>query len=538
MLDETFIVEPKRDGCVRQIACGESTFSASQFGTALLAAALLCLFYAGTISQPFDFEDDGVFGYSASATGDISGMFSAISNRTMDDFQTNGPFRPVIWAYFEIQSLLFATSAVARHFVRLGFLFASAMTFHLLLRQLRFSTIVSFVVTLLCFTAPARASIWYRFGLTEGIAMPFVLFALLSAAKACESSRALKWDLACIACTMIALLTKNIFVAIFPALILLRVWHAHESLFESLKKRGGRAVWICVPVVIPVIHFIAFRSLVQAHSSYRVTTPNLMTVLSMLRTCWIASGLEFLSVGVALALIAAIWSKEGRQYLWNREQARLAVLSCLTLLAGVAIYLPVLNSNGPAGRYTIPAVFGIDIAMAVLLSAVLLTPSGLWRRMSLIAACIAFVGILGENLFSQRAFGARCNALWELTERMTQLPAGSQVDIQAGSMSDAEAFHLESHVAGSGRRDIKIGRPEKSLKIDSSCEHFCVTRADAASPGDFDLVNRIDIAGSADTLAAAFRKKSRRSFGVALWKRDASQASTLQAAKPGKDVSR
>src|SRR6185437_16651322 len=78
----------------------------------------------------------------------------------------------------------------------------------------------------------------------------------------------------------------------------------------------------------------------------------------------------------------------------------------LLLLGGIGMYLPMSNI---AGRYAMPAVWGLDILFALLLSALVAAPLTAWKKAAFAAICTGLAIVAISNLGRQEKFAARAN---------------------------------------------------------------------------------------------------------------------------------
>jgi hypothetical protein len=153
--------------------------------------------------------------------------------------------------------------------------------------------------------------------------------------------------------------------------------------------------------------------------------------------------------------------------LWTQHGA--AILAGLALLlAGIGIYLPV---GGQSGRYAMPAVWGADILLAVLLTALADAPRPAWTGLfckaavCILASC-CLLPVAVANLGKQSKFCARNGLLWQAlnTVQRTLPPQARLVwiaptDGPGSELQLIEGTHFGWHLRGQGRRDIDFQRP-------------------------------------------------------------------------------
>ena len=70
---------------------------------------------------------------------------------------------------------------------------------------------------------PCRAEIWMSLTLSEGVALPYALLALVCALCAARSPRSWLWDILGAACVLAAVGCKITFLALVPVQMLLRI---------------------------------------------------------------------------------------------------------------------------------------------------------------------------------------------------------------------------------------------------------------------------------------------------------------------------
>jgi len=134
-----------------------------------------------------------------------------------------------------------------------------------------------------------------------------------------------------------------------------------------------------------------------------------------------AISLDFMGVGIALVLFAFL-ARGSLRDLW-RNHSSAVVAALLLLCGGTALYV---QMDGISGRYTMPAVWGLDILIAIILTEALAQPSLWWKRATVGAFAVGLVAVAGANLGRQQKFAARADMLWQTLEGLErQPPAGS-----------------------------------------------------------------------------------------------------------------
>lgn len=422
---------------------------------ALLAAAMLLTgLYLPMLSARFDFRDDGDLVYPAAAMSPAA-RASLTWSRVIANWQHLGPFRPVLWAHWDLQAELLGANPLRWRLWRLLWTALAAASLLWLLAELRIGPLAAGLSAGLAMWTPAPNEIWRSLTLSEGIAMPYAVGALVCAVRAGRSRRPLGWDLAAIAGTLAALGCKSSFVALIPALILLRVAPDGEPLGAALRRHGARAALLALPALLPLVHLAAFVR--QWHpGQYELRWPTPGEAGDLLRAVITGSG----AYAIAASLIAAFSALPSRSSgpaarlaaVWARRRA--AGRAGLALLAaGIAVYLPL---HAVAGRYTIPAVWGATLLIAMLLDAALQPPR---RRPAQLAIALFLAGLAlvgGENLLRQEQAIARDAVLWEALERVErEAPPAAAVAWQGSADVVGEGIHFFWHLRGRGRGDIR-----------------------------------------------------------------------------------
>lgn len=71
--------------------------------------------------MPFDFIDDGCLVYRGPGS-----LFERIADRTVGEFHTRGPFRPITWFHWELQAELLQESPIFHRVARWAFCWLTA----------------------------------------------------------------------------------------------------------------------------------------------------------------------------------------------------------------------------------------------------------------------------------------------------------------------------------------------------------------------------------------------------------------------------
>lgn len=426
-------------------------------GGVLLAAA-----YLPTLALPFDFLDDGNLVYPTRGLT-FGGHVAQWWDKVTANVEHLGPWRPTLWVHWEVVSNLCDENVLLWRTERLLWCALSAGTFLWLLHSLRIHPVAALVAGAIGMWNPYRNEIWLSLTLAEGVAMPYALFALIAARRAAHSSRPLKWDLVSAACVLVALGCKNTFAAIVPAQVLLRMWPDGVALRDALRINGLRALSLCATLLMPIGHFIYFK-LNWHEGQYQTPGVTVEQTLRLLNAIKGAIGLEYVAAGVALSAFA-IWigtrKSPGTAITGLATDLRAAILTGLALLAcGIAVYMPL---DIISGRYTFPAVWGLDILIGVLLTALLRIPTSVGRKIAWVGLAIGMAGLMIALVGKQEKAIARANLLWDAVHYVEQTaPPGARVawiggDLARGELNIEEGIHFRWHLLHRGRGDVTVG---------------------------------------------------------------------------------
>jgi hypothetical protein len=425
-----------------------------------IGAVLIPCLYVHNLTVPFDFDDDGAMVYSVG--GANLGEWSArVWQLVMDDFVNRGPFRPTLWFFHQTVAAVFGSVATSWRAFFLVWSMIAAGSMLWLMRELRIGPLAALCATALAFWNFQRGTIWTHFGLTENIAMPFACLALVCALRAARSSRPVGWDIAGFLCALAALGTKNTFMAIVPVQVLLRIAPEGRDLIAGLRKNWLPAAFLSSTLLLPFIHLIYFS---RAKRDYSVQAPSLAGASRIFSGHLRAVNLLFLLPALAFAvsaLTAYERQADARRTILTATGSALREVYCahraaflaggLLIGAGIVVYLP---ANVGGGRYTMPGILGLDLALAALFCSLFrLQPSHLKRAsVVLLAVALMVVGAAGW-------LKAERNGVWTrvLTDALDHVerntPRGATV---AWRLWPPEGQHFKWHLRGRGRDDVKL----------------------------------------------------------------------------------
>jgi hypothetical protein len=418
----------------------------------LFGAVLLASLYLPTLRTPFDFIDDGNLVYP-SAPLPPGQRLLLVWEKIVGNYRHLGPFRPVLWAHWEAEAELFRANPVAWRAGR-GVWAALAVAILLwLLHELGARRGATLLAGALALWEPYRNEIWTSLTLSEGVAMPYALLALVCAVRGARSPRPWKWDLLGPLALLAALGCKNTFAAVLPAQLLLRLLADGSTPRAGWRRHGRAACLLLWPLLLPVVHFIVFK--LNWHPGQYTTAPSLAQVGRLARTVAGALSPWFVGPGILLAALVVLRHRGGDPRPASSPR-RLACLAGLALLLfGTGVYAPL---EAVSGRYAMPAVWGADVLIAVLLSELAEVRWPVWRRAAFAAFGCGLVAVAVANVGKQQKFAARAAVLWQTLECVArQAPPGACVAWASGpELNPQEAVHFLWHLQARGRGDVTL----------------------------------------------------------------------------------
>ena len=402
-----------------------------------IGAVLLALLYLPTLATRFDFIDDGNLVYPTRPMP-IGERLGVVWGKIAANYEHLGPFRPTLWLHWELEADLFAGNAFAWRLARLCWCALAAGMFLWLMHELRLSRWASLLAAALAMWNPFRNEIWTSLTLAEGVAMPYALLALVAALRAGRADgrwSRFGWEITALIACLVALGCKNVFVALVPVQIALRLCPEGWNPRENWRQHGWRSCVLALPIVPFAIHFVYFK-LNWHPGQYQPPGPSLAQLARYLNALKGAISLDFLGLGLATALCALV-ARGSLRAIW-RNHSSAVVTALLLLLGGIALYV---QMDGISGRYTMPAVWGLDILIAVVLSETLALPALWWKRAAIGAFAVGLVAVAGANVGRQQRFAARADMLWQALKWVERQPAaeGTTVAWISDSAADSAA---------------------------------------------------------------------------------------------------
>ena len=430
--------------------------SGQQWRRAVTALSVfLTLVYATSLAAPFDFEDDAGDITEIHVPLSLDQQASYVWTRTAGEAQQRGPCRPLYWAYLTLNSGLYGSHVVGWRLTRLVFLLLSAgLMLWLFAGELQLPLWPATAATAIGLVMPMRSGLWYRICFSEAWAMPLVLIALISACRAVRSRHPWTWDLMGALAVLGAIATKNVFMAVVPAQMLLRAWEPGLEMRQALRKHARSALLLAAVLVVPFTHAWLFAQSEVSANEYHVSTPSLQTLWSMVRAVALGSGYDFLGPGLVITGVVVV--RYGNRSIWL-EHRRAWLSGLLLLAAGIVVYLPVLGTRSPAGRYTVPACWGTDLLIACLLTALWTSTSRRGVRVATTVLVLGLLAMVGVNVLRQQELANRSRVLWQTTYWIAQqAPPNARIVIMDGVCGRGELIHLSNAIRALGRPDVTL----------------------------------------------------------------------------------
>ncbi len=447
----------------------------------LAGAVVIPLVYVPTLATRFDFIDDGNLVYPAPAMG-LGDRLGLVWDKIVANYDHLGPFRPVLWAHWELVAELTGGDERAWRVARLVWsMFATGMLLALM-RELRLPAWPSLLAAALAMWNPYRNEIWTSLTLSEGVAMPYALGALWCAARANRSRRSWPWDVASALGVLAAMGCKNTFAAIVPAQLYLRMWADGAGWREGLLIHWRRAALLSLTLLAPIGHYIYFR-LNWHPGQYPPTGVTVAQLGRMVSALGGAMSLDFMAVGIALALLALVailvipsaarnrpGAGKGEQIpRCSRSDKTVWLTATLVVAFGIGIYLPM---PAVSGRYTMPAVWGLDLAFAGLLAMLFAAPAVRWRRWATVAVVGGLAAVAVANLGKQAKFAARSDLLWLALRHVERSTGGPQrvLWVSGPALNGEEGIHFHWHLHARGHGRIAVDLVDERGAAEERCE--------------------------------------------------------------------
>ncbi len=418
-----------------------------------LGGILLALGYLQMITAPFDFMDDGNLVYPTKGLS-LSQQSELWWQKVAANVEHLGPFRPAVWLHWQIAANVFGADPIVWRTGRLVWCAFAAITLLWFFQTLKITPVAALLAGAAAMWNPYRNEIWTSLTLAEGVAMPYALLGLVAARRAVTSLRPMLWDWTAILSLLMCLGCKNTFVALLPVMVYLRVASETGTVWAGLKANWWRVLVYATPMAMPVIHFIYFKTHWKP-GYYETPGPSFTQAGHFLNWLKGASGVDFLAPGV-VAAVAMVWWK--RKSLSESVRVPLVAGAGL-LLCGFAVYLPM---NIMSSRYTMPAVWGADLLLALLLSAFVKLESTRLTQLVWAVLGVGLVALMVAGVNRQEKIVARNAMLWAMLNRVEkELPTAAILEwrsgaTESGELNIEEGIHFYWHLLHRGRGDVRV----------------------------------------------------------------------------------
>jgi hypothetical protein len=452
----------------------------------LLGALAISLVYVPSLHTDFDFIDDGNLVYPSPAMP-VGQRLNVVWDKIVANYEHLGPFRPVLWAHWETAAELFHGDPALWRLGRLAWSAVAVAALLALLRELRFPPVAAVFAAALAFWNPYRNEIWTSLTLSEGVAMPYALAALWCAARANRSRRSWPWDLASGLGLLATLGCKNVFAALVPAQLYLRMYADGATWRDGLRNHGKRAALLCLSLLLPIAHYVYFR-LHWHPGQYPPSGPTLVQLGRLLRSVLGAESIDFIGPGLALAVLA-LWLTRRTDAPNTKSIKTPLLVGTLLLAAGIAVYLPI---QAISGRYTMPAVWGLDLMLAALVAALAALPATATKRIAWVGLAGGLAVVAGANVGRQEKFAARAAVLWDALRCVEEsaTPDDRIAWYSGPALNAEEGIHFHWHLFARGH-DLPVnlyddqGRPQERCELQTPAggDGWAVTGSPQAPPG-------------------------------------------------------
>lgn len=412
----------------------------------ILGSVLIPAIYIPMLWSPFDCTEDSCIVYPPEGTFPTN-LFHAVASSTLHEFKTTGPFRPVTWAHWHAAAGLFGPDPVARRVARLVWCGFATATLLLLLTEFGTQPGAALLVAAFVQWNPFRSEIWISLAMPEAYAMPYAMLALVCALRASRAVHQQRWDAAGVILLLLCLGIKNVFIALIPPLVWLRLMAGSRP----WRLQMGGAVCYLALSILPIIHFVWLK-IAPTPEQYTIRW-SVLNVLHFGRALYstFAIGVTWPALLLLFVLVPLRELKRFRVEL---------IAAGLLFLAGFIVYLPIPMMYS---RYTMPSVWGLDLLLALSLTVALSAPL-VFHRLTVGVLFVMLLVIGWRGLLRQDEIIMRNRLNWQaLLDLEQRAEQGTSVAVVYPSgtttfrdISQGEAFHLVTHLRMRGRSRAEL----------------------------------------------------------------------------------
>jgi hypothetical protein len=225
---------------------------------------------------------------------------------------------------------------------------------------------------------------------------------------------------------------------------------------------------MALTLLLPIGHYIFYRLNWHA-GQYPPAGPTMAQLGRMLRALPGAMSVDFIGAGLTLALAAMIVAKFSGANLYSHRYRTTWVAGGLLVLFGITVYLPI---PAMSGRYTMPAVWGLDLILAALLSVLAGAPAVRWRRAAGVGLAAGLAVVAVANVGRQEKFAARSELLWQVVKAIERTAeAETRVAWLSGpALNVEEGIHFRWHLLARGRGDVTVELLDEQGRAENRCE--------------------------------------------------------------------
>jgi hypothetical protein len=307
----------------------------------------------------------------------------------IDDTQRFGRFRPLYFLFHFTKIVLFGLNPYILHIITTGLGVLTCFFLYIAMRQVGTDILSALFFILLFAMTGYQNVIWYQiFTPQETLGMVFISISVWAIVKAASQGKPGWWDTLALVTMASAGLTKESFVLLIPALLLLRwtlhCWFSQETWLPALRRLRlplvvGSLTFIAEMLIIAVILLSMPKSYSANAAGLSLNSFDLRVWYQLLTSPGMATTVQYLLASALILVIYCYWpgQRSTRPYLLAGS------------LIGVAWLMPqlVLYHKGLVERYLFPvivapaAVVGLSLAV-------------LWQRRTWLTRLVWLTGVL------------------------------------------------------------------------------------------------------------------------------------------------
>ncbi len=354
------------------------------------------------------------------------------------DIQTFARFRPAYWLYHAVGGLFLGADPHLWHAATVLAGILACYLFYVALRKIGADTISSIIFVALLALGGNQNLIWRNLITQEALGVLLTAVAVWSIVQASQRSRARRWDILALMSIALAGLTKESFVILIPALLLLR-WTCQkrfsgQSWREALRQvraplTAGALIFMIEFALVMVVFLSKPGGFSAGASGLSIASFDPRRWLQIVSTLSLNRKL-ILACGVLLWI--SLW--------FDKKFNRTILLMSAVICAAWLIPQVVLYTNGLYDRYLFPAIVSVVAAMALGLSIV-------WHKrqwLLWIIGVLLVLPILAAGVRTTTAAVGRYTAETLATHRMVEFLAqnltADQTILMAGDSATAYGF--------------------------------------------------------------------------------------------------